>query len=166
MSVVPETVERAEEYCRRKGLVLSNQLGFGVHGSVFAAENQTDGRRAAVKAHERERFYRRERNVYLRLKENSVTYIRGAAVPEMIGHDDELWVIEMLIVSRPFVLDFAGAYLDQPPDFSEDVLQDWRVAKLEQFGPRWPEVQAILRELESYEIYMVDVNPGNVSFGD
>ena len=30
---------------------------------------------------------------------------------------DILWVIEMEIVSPPFVLDFAGAYLDHRPDY-------------------------------------------------
>jgi hypothetical protein len=30
-----------------------------------------------------------------------------------------LWVIEMTIVTRLFVLDFAGAYLDARPEFSE-----------------------------------------------
>jgi len=87
-------------------------------------------------------------------------------VPQLLGFDDELWVIEMTVVARPFVLDFAGAYLDFPPDFSEEVLADWQAEKHEQFGSRWPEVQAILRALEGYGVYMVDVNPGNVSFGD
>jgi hypothetical protein len=166
MSAIPETIARAEEYCSRKGLILAAQLGFGVHGSVFAAVNQSNGRRSAVKAHERERFYLRERNIYLRLMDQSVTHMRGAQVPQLLGHDDALWVIEMMIVSRPFVLDFAGAYLDFPPDFSEQVLEEWRAEKQEQFGSRWPEVQAILRELEDYGVYMSDVNPGNVSFGD
>jgi len=109
MSVIPETVDRVEAYCRSKNLALVDRLGFGVHGSVFAAENQRNGRITAIKVHERERFYLRERNIYLRLQENSATYIHGAAVPELIAYDDELWVIEMTIVARPFVLDFAGA---------------------------------------------------------
>src|SRR5262245_14878916 len=166
MSDVPDTFERFEAYCRRKGLTLGKPLGYGVHGSVFAAQNQSSGMRSAVKAHERERFYLRERDVYLRLKEQAVAYARGAAVPELLGWDDDLWVIEMTIVSRPFVLDFAGAYLDQAPDYSDEVLADWRAEKQEQFGARWSEVQAILRALESYGVFMADVNPGNVSFGD
>src|SRR5207245_9261064 len=120
----------------------------------------------ALKVHERDKEYRRERDVYLRLQEHRVTDIRGCHVPEMIAFDDELWVIAMTLVARPFVLDFAGAYLDEAPDFSEEVLADWRAEKQEQFDDRWPEVQAILRELEGYGAYMVDVNPGNVSFGD
>ena len=95
-----------------------------------------------------------------------MTRIRRAEVPQLLGCDNELWVIEMTIVTRPFVLDFAGAYLDQPPEFSDEVLSDWRAQKEEDFGSHWPEVQAIIRALESYGVFMSDVNPGNVSFGD
>jgi hypothetical protein len=77
-----------------------------------------------------------------------------------------LWVIEIEIVQRPFVLDFAGAYLDFAPDFSEEVMADWELEKREQFDTRWPEVRAILAELEEFGVFMLDVNPGNVSFGD
>jgi hypothetical protein len=72
----------------------------------------------------------------------------------------------MTMVKRPFVLDFAGAYLDHAPDFSEEVMSDWRAEKQEQFGKHWGEVQVILRFLEGYGIFMVDINPGNISFGD
>jgi len=137
-----------------------------MHGSVFAVESQTEKGRSAIKVCEREREYCRERDVYLRLIACEVADVRGCAVPEMLRHDDELWVIEMTVVTRPFVLDFAGAYLDDPPDFSDEVLADWRAEKQEQFGSRWSEVQAILRDLEGHGVFLVDVNPGNVSFGD
>jgi hypothetical protein len=165
-----ELVRRAQAYAQRSGLVLGEQLGFGMHGIVFLAESQSEKEsppvRSALKAHRRETEYLRERDVYLRLQEHAVTTIRGCAVPQMLRYDDELWMIRMTVVSRPFVLDFAGAYLDWAPDFSEEVLADWRVDKQEQFGPRWPEVQAILRALEGHGVFMVDVNPGNISFGD
>ncbi len=70
----------------------------------------------------------------------------------------------MTVVKPPFVLDFAGAYLDRAPDFSEEVLADWTAEKQEQFGARWPEVQAVLRELDGYGVFLLDVNPGNVAF--
>jgi hypothetical protein len=162
----PDLVRRVQEYADRKGLRVGAQLGSGVHGIVFSAEYQTVGGRSALKVHERDADYRRERDVYLRLKEHGVTEVRGCNVPELIAFDDELWVIEMTVVSRPYVLDFAGAYLDEPPDFSEEVLADWRAEKQEQFEQRWGEVQAILRDLEGYGVFLVDVNPGNVSFGD
>ena len=57
MAGAPQSVVRIDEYCRRKGLLRLDALGFGVHGSVFTAENQTTRYRSAVKAIERERFY-------------------------------------------------------------------------------------------------------------
>jgi hypothetical protein len=160
-----DLVRRAQQYADRKGLVVRRELGSGVHGIVFSAESQIEGGRSALKVHERGPDYMRERDVYLRLKEHGITEIRSCNVPELVTFDDELWVIEMTVVTRPFVLDFAGAYLDEAPDFSEEVLAEWHAEKQEQFGPRWPEVQAILCFLQGYGVFMVDVNPGNVSFG-
>jgi len=102
----------------------------------------------------------------LRLQQLEVTEILGSHVPILLNFDDNLAVIEMSIVTRPFVLDFAGAYLDQAPEFSEEVLSDWRAEKEEQFGSRWSDAESILRQLESFGIHMIDVNPGNISFPD
>jgi hypothetical protein len=157
---------RLHDHAQRRNLVLVEQLGYGMHGIVHAAKNQTDGEPLALKVHECEKDYRRERDVYLRLQEHDLTDICGCQVPELLDYDDELWVIQMTIVTRPFVLDFAGAYLDDPPDFSEEVLADWRAEKQEEFGPRWAEVQAILRVLEGFGVFMIDANPRNISFGD
>jgi hypothetical protein len=163
-----ELRRRAREYTQRHGLLLGNELGAGVHGIVFATESQPKkGRpplRSAIKIHQRAADYGRERDAYLRLKEHGVTTIRGCHVPRLLRFDDWLLVLEMTVVGRPFVLDFAGAFLDRAPDFSEEVLADWRAEKEEQFGERWPEVQAILGVLESHGVFLIDVNPGNISF--
>ena len=103
----------------------------------------------AIKVHKQEPDYCRERDAYLRLREHEITIIRGCNVPELIAYDDELWIIQMTVVARPFVLDFGGAFLDRPPEFSEEVLAEWRVEKLEQFGKRWPDVQASMRACTS-----------------
>jgi len=134
-----DLVRRVQEYASRKGLVIDRELGSGIHGIVFSAENHAEGGRSALKVHERDAYSCRERDVYLRLQEHDVTVIRGANVPEMIAFDNDLLIIEMTIVTQPFVLDFAGAVLDEPQDFSEEVLADWRAEKQEQFGPRWAE---------------------------
>ena len=69
--------------------------------------------------------------------------VAGFAVPQLSHHDDRLWVVEMGIVSPPFVLDFAGAYLDRRPDYPDDVMEEWQAEKLEQFGEeRWQIVQS------------------------
>jgi hypothetical protein len=143
MSFRDEPLRRAREYAERRGLTLGKELGFGVHGVVFVTDNQTAtgraGKQSAVKAHNREVEYVRERDVYLRLLECDVANIRGCEVPQFINCDDELLVLEMTIVSRPYVLDFGGAYLDHAPDFSEEVMADWHAEKIEQFGSRWPD---------------------------
>jgi len=167
MAQKDELVRRAHEYAQQHGLALGEELGFGVHGMVLSSESQIKtGRsslRSAVKVHEREVCYVRERDIYLRLKDHGITEIHGCAVPELLGFDDKLWIIEMSVVARPYVLDFAGAYLDWKPDFSEEVMADWQADKQEQFGKQWPEVLAILACLESFGIHMEDMSPSNIS---
>ena len=162
-----ELSRRALEYAQRSALSLGDELGFGVHGIVLSAESQIKiGKstlRSAIKVHEHDPYYMRERDIYLRLKEHDIREIRGCAVPELIEYDDNLWIIEMSLVGRPYVLDFAGAYLDWAPDFSEEVMADWQADKQDQFGKHWPEVLRILACLESYGIHMEDVSPSNIS---
>ncbi|MBL8800016.1 MAG: hypothetical protein JNM56_39400 [Planctomycetia bacterium] len=168
MNFTAELELRVRQYAQRNHLHLGQQLGYGMHGIVFVAESQPGiggvVLRSAIKVHRRELEYQRERDVYIRLRERGVATIRSCEVPQLLRHDDDLWIIEMTLVKRPFVLDFAGAYLDKAPDFSDEVWADWQTEKREQFGRRWPEVQAVLRALEGYGIKMLDVNPGNVSF--
>jgi hypothetical protein len=102
--------------------------------------------------------------VYFRLRDIGIIEVEGHHVPEMIDFDDELLALELTVVARPFVLDFGGAYLDNPPDYSEDVLEQWERDKEEQFEENWPHAASILETLKSYGIYVADVNPGNIGF--
>lgn len=85
-------------------------------------------------------------------------------VPQLVDYDDEMLAIEMTIVSPPFCLDFGGAYLDRPPDYSAEVWADWRQQKSEAFEENWPAAQRIIADFETYGIYIADVNPGNIKF--
>jgi|SRR5947209_391492 len=161
-----DLLRRFELYAARNDLTAGVRLGSGVHGIVFSAFRQTEMGRVAVKVHEREPDYKRERDIYLRLRQNGVETVSGFSVPELVAYDDELWAIEMTVVDRPFVLDFAGAYLDRPPDFSDEVLADWSAEKQEQFGDHWPEVRAVVGSFEQFGVYLIDVNAGNISFAD
>lgn len=161
-----EVMQRAEAFARKYGLSLAERLGFGVHGIVFAAENQSEPGRSAVKFHEQEAAYCRERDIYLRLQERSVSQLHGAQVPQLLAWDDELWAIRMTVVAVPYILDFAGAYLDRPPDFSDETMADWRREKEEQFGAHWNDVERILWSLERLGIFLVDISPSNISLGD
>ena len=85
-------------------------------------------------------------------------------VPQLIDYEDELLAIEMTIVSPPFCLDFGGAYLDRPPDYSAEVWEDWRRMKSEAFENDWPTVENILAEFKTFGIFIADLNPGNIKF--
>ncbi len=93
-------------------------------------------------------MYRRGKHVYERLRELNVTTVLGFNVPQLLGCDDDLRVLEMTIVKRPFVLDFAGAYLDTRPEFPADVWADWEADLREKFGARWPAVRRVLDAFE------------------
>ena len=157
-----EIWERANQYAAEQGRTLIGQLGYGYDGSVFATERQS-----AIKVLRFERLYQRERDVYLRLRSEAIIDIAGFSVPQLIHHDDRLWVVEMGIVSPPFVLDFAGAYLDRRPDYPDDVIEDWQQEKLEQFGAeRWDVVQLVMAHFARMGIYLADVKPGNIMFSE
>jgi hypothetical protein len=154
-----ELLHRAETYARRQAVALTDTHGHGSQGPVFFTS-----RRSAVKVFLRERHYSRERDVYLRLRDRGVAQVRGCNVPLVLGFDDELRVIEMTTVARPFALDFASAYLDEkPPEFSDEVLADWLAEKRERFGADWREVELVIAAFERYGIYLSDVHPGNIS---
>ncbi len=157
-------IQNAQAYASRHQLRLAERLGFGIHGIIFAAVGKPESGMTAIKAHRSWEPYARELAVYQRLKDAGIRKIQGFNVPQLLRRGDELRVFEMTIVTRPFLLDFAGAYLDTPPDFPQDVWSDWEAEKQEQFDLRWPQVQGILVKLEDLGIHMVDVSPGNIAF--
>ena len=154
-----EAIEHARQYAANRGRQLTQELGRGYDGIVFATDRQT-----ALKALRYEPLFLRERDVYLRLQEHGIDEVQGCNVPRLVAWDDMQWVIEIEIVKPPFVLDFAGAYLDQKPDFPTSVMRRWLREKQSQFGPNWPRVQTIMATLRRYGIYLADVKPGNISF--
>lgn len=85
-------------------------------------------------------------------------------VPQLIGYNDDLLAIEMTIVSPPFCLDFGGAYLDRPPDYSPEVWADWEKQKSGDFEDNWTHVKKILAHFAAWGIHIADVNPGNIKF--
>jgi hypothetical protein len=158
----------AQAYATRHRLQIAEGLGSGIHGIIFRTEGNPEiGNLAtAIKVHRSKEPYVRELAVYQRLKEARITKIVGFNVPQLLDYDNETRIIDMSIVTRPFVLDFAGAYLDIPPEFSDAVWAEWEAKQLEQFEARWPQVQAVLAALEELDIHMVDVSPNNVAFVD
>lgn len=159
-------LQNASTYASKHQLKLLERLGFGIHGIVFVAVNAAKGGNTAIKVHRLSEPFHRECAAYERLRDAGISEILGFSLPQIIGFDDQLLVIEMSIVTRPFILDFAGAWLDQRPNFPPEIWQEWETQKRSQFERRWPKVQAVLEELELLDIYMVDVSPSNIAFLD
>jgi hypothetical protein len=159
-------IRNAATFAAQKQLELGERLGFGIHGIVYLAENKLDCQYSAVKAHSDYEPWLRERLVYERLHSISVRQILGFNVPQLIAVDKQLQIIQMTLVKRPFVLDFAGAYLDVFPDFSDEVWAEWEAEKHEQFGNDWPLVQQIIAAFERLDIHLIDVTPRNISLRD
>jgi hypothetical protein len=159
-----EVIANAEAYFTRHGLRVVERLGFGIHGMVFLVEGNAEYLISAVKIHHERAPYRREQDIYERPAELAVTEIGGFETPRLLQADDDLMALEMTVVTAPYVLDFAGAWLDFPPEFPEEVWQDWNRKNEEQFGADWPEAKAILNELEELHIFMLDPSPSNICF--
>ena len=153
--------ERAKRYAERAEVQIQFEcsLGSGTDGTVWKTL-----RGSAVKSFERRPNYMLEVECYKRLTSAGVTEIDGFAVPRLIGFDDDLWVIEIEIVTRPFILDFAKVYLDRPPDYSPEVLAEDEDRNREVFEDRWPNVKSLMYALRRYGIYYMDPKPGNITF--
>jgi hypothetical protein len=152
--------KRAVAYANARGIQLEDTLGSGKDGFVYSTNVRT-----AVKVFGERETFQREWASYQRLDENGTHDILGHHVPQLIRADENLLVVEMSIVKPPFLLDFASAYLDVPPDFSEEVIEQWQHGKREEFGESWSRVRIILEVLKrDFGIYLLDVHPGNIAF--
>ena len=159
-------VQNAQKFATSRQRQLDERLGFGIHGIIFSTKNNLESGATAIKAHREKEPFLRELAVYRRLMDAQISEILGFNVPRLLDFDAELLVLEMTIVTRPFVLDFAGAYLDSPPVFTDEIWADWEAEKQEQFGERWPVVQNVLGALENLDIHMIDVSPSNIAFAN
>ncbi len=100
----------------------------------------------------------------LRLQDLAIIEIQGFAVPWLIGFDDTKQIVEMTVVFPPCILDFAKAYVDSPPDFSDEVLRDWHEETADLFDTDWDKVESLLSELRGLGIFYFDAKPGNIRF--
>lgn len=159
-----ELLENAEAFARAHGGSPGEELGSGIHGTVVVLKSESGLADTALKIHSSAEPYRRECEVYERLLDLGVRKLLGFHVPQLLLRDDALLALGMTIVPPPFVLDFAGAWLDWPPEFSDEVWAERREKWASEFGDDWPKAQGILAELEELHIYMLDPSPSNIRF--
>jgi hypothetical protein len=150
-------------YAELSNAEVISELGYGVDGVVWLLERRDTGR-FAVKIHRHNEAYQREKAAYQRLKGMNVAEVLGIEIPQLLNWSDEMRAIEMTTVNRPFLLDFAGATLDEPQDFSEETWAMWEQDRSEKFDDNWPRAKKVIAELEVYGIYLTDVHPGNLAF--
>ena len=58
----------------------------------------------------------------------------------------------------------AADHLDWPPEFADEIWQDWERKNEEQFGDDWPTVQGIIGDFEEMGIFLLDPSPSNIRF--
>lgn len=140
-------------------LELDSPLGSGTDGYVWRTL------RTAIKLFYREENFLTELACYQRLRErNAPESISGFWVPRLIDYDRVLMIVEMELVSPPFLIDFGKAYLDHQPSSIPPVARE-EIEDL--FEDRAEQVRALLRHLKvAYGIYYLDPRPGNIMFGD
>ncbi len=157
----PTFLDRILKYSEQSGLtiLLDQRIGHGSDGQIWRSSQES-----AIKVFHRSPNYEIEKACYQRLQTRAISIINGFHVPCLYAFDDELCIIEMSIVSPPFLLDFGKCYLDHPPDYSEEVMEEDEEYRRELFEDRWPEVQKLLWKLESIGIYYMDARPANIAF--
>jgi len=160
---------RIREYETRHDCRLLGRLGPGAGQDGFV---QRSDRFTAVKFFDRADRFSRELEVYhvinAELHQKGIHVVAGHNVPELMVEDRTLLAIEMTIVERPFVLDFAGAKRpEEVPDFEQHVLDDYIEHLKELFDSRWTDaihVAEMFRQASGF--VLLDVHPGNIAFGE
>jgi len=163
MFYIPEIlISKAQQYSLRINFTIKRQLGRGIQGMVFQTSNDS-----ALKVHNDIAAYNREISVYGRLAQYHISKIKNFNIPVLKAFDNTLLCIEMSIVKPPFIVDFAGAYLDDLPEhlFDSNQQAEWQKERLDRFEENTNQVNELLAELEvRYKIFFTDVHPGNVRF--
>ncbi len=157
---IQELIVRATSYGEANNIVVdfANLLGTGQEGYVWKTNRNT-----AVKVFDLKKNFDTELGCYEILEENDVRDILGFAIPQYVNCDHDLMIVEMSIVSSPYILDFGKAYLRKRPDFSPEVLHDYEKEREDWFEGNWDLVSSAIAVLERFEIYYMDARPGNIN---
>lgn len=153
--------QKAETYAQWRGLDLLGPLGDGTQGIVWRVRRKGKLHQWALKIHATARDYQREVAVYERLA--GLTVLEGFNVPALLYYNAEWQAVEMGIVARPYILDFAQAWLDTAPDFPAEVWEERRDTWSRLYSDDWPRVHRLLRALEEWGVFYLDVHAGNIA---
>jgi hypothetical protein len=154
--VIPADVEqRRTAYCESRGIQTQDLIGYGLDGFVWKTN-----RASVIKVCRHASLFERELAVYRRLSLLGLHQLQGFRIPSLLDQDAEQWVLELSLVSPPFILDFAAASLGKQPTEMESA--EWLSEKRRMFGADWADVQRLLDGLRLYGIHFPDVHLGNI----
>lgn len=149
MAILPFSArDRAELYAHKRNLTIDKNYGGGYDGIVLGTDAGT-----AIKSLNNSELYRNELAVYLFMREKRIFSLSGFTIPKLVNYELENCIIEMTVVSPPYVVDFAGARLTRPEPFPEEIIEYWKRQKREEFGEDWPQVKHLLFAFESRGIF-------------
>jgi len=156
---------RVAKYESRHACRLFEALGSGAGQDGFVLRSD---RLTAVKFFDSLHRFDRELEVYHLLRDKGIENVAGHHVPLLIDEDAELRAIEMTLVRRPFLLDFAGAKLPhEVPDFEQHVLDEHLERMREMFEERWGDALHVVEMFrQATGFILLDIHPGNVAFAD
>lgn len=156
---------RFETFGHRYQRKLLGPLGVGVgqDGRVLRSDRNT-----AVKFFDSLDRFEREWEVYNVLTLRKIHFIGRHRIPRLIDADVELRTIEMTIVERPFVLDFAGAKWPwEVPDFDEAIMEAHHEHLRQLFEDRWTDALQVAEAFhQATGFVLLDIHPGNIAFDD
>jgi|SRR3954469_1864853 hypothetical protein len=140
-------------------------LGWGLDGVVYPHPTA----HTAIKIHRGQDGFGNELAAYLRLTEHGVSQLQAGGhqfnVPVLVHYDTADRLIEMSIVRPPFLLDFAGATIDDPSDFTAEALGEWWDQVASDFADDFPIARDVFWILvRKYGIYYWDLKPRNLCF--
>ncbi len=151
--------DRALLYAAGRKLTIEKSLGYGNDGTVFATSVKT-----AIKCLKNATLFANELAIYTHLSQAGVTHVNEFKLPELVHSQRDLLVIEMTIVTPPYVLDFASARLKgHEVKYDEETIAEWKREKAEQFEDDWRQVQRMVWAFESLGVVLTDVHPRNVA---
>lgn len=151
-----ELLERRDAYCSSHAVVIQfEQPDWGLDAYLWRTNVET-----IVKVHRYEERFQTELAAYNRLAERRVVRLKGFEFPQLVDYDQELHILELSIVSPPYILDFVEVGLGKrPSNFDLDRIE---AQQSKQFGKDWPDVKRLLEALMQIGIYYDDVHNKNI----
>ncbi len=145
--------DRTAAYAKLRRLTIEKEFGGGYDGRVLQTSKMT-----AIKVFEYSELYDRELEVYKYMNKWGIRQVDAFHIPRLIAFDKSLAVIEMSVVTPPFIVDFASALIER--EINRD--EEWHAKMAEDFEDDWPLVRhALWRLQDEHGISIADVHPRN-----